>query len=256
MARKTLVFGNGLGMALDANYFALDRAIGDVWNADDLLSTSSKQLICHCLPEDQNDRPHGEEDLDILQLALSACEFLGRIAEARIHWLSEDGKAFPVAVRQFIYQTAMKFHGHPQGLPDAFVDALAAFIRDSKSHVATLNYDNLLYQPLIEREVLKGYSGALVDGFHNSGFDYDHLERKYGRTFGYYLHLHGSPLFVERDDATYKLHQRDIEDAGGTVDDDRAEHAFKHRSKGSRIAAPRQVLPGVTVSGRYVGELD
>lgn len=230
MARKTLIFGNGLGMALDAHYFALDRAIGEVWDAEELLSAASKQLICHCLPEDQVDRPHGEDDLDVLQLALSACDFLSRIGEARIHWLSEEGKAFPVAVRQFIYQTAMKFHGHPDGLPEDFVNSLATYIRDTKSHVATLNYDNLLYQPLIEREILKGYSGALVDGFYSTGFDPDNLERKYGRTFGYYLHLHGSPLFVDRDNVTFKLPQGDVDGEDGTVSSHIVLTHFKHKA--------------------------
>lgn len=230
MARSTLIFGNGLGMALDPNYFSLDRAIGEVWDSDELLDAPSKQLIQNCLPTDNNDRPHGEDDLDTLQLALSACDLLSRIGETRIHWLSEEGKKFPTAVRQFIYQTAIKFHGHAQGLPTDFVDSLAAFVRETKSHIATLNYDNLLYQPLIDREILKGYSGALVDGFYSStGFAEDNLERKYGRTFGYYLHLHGSPLFVDRDHATHKLHQGEVGEEFGTFSSHIVLTHFKHK---------------------------
>ncbi|WP_242628744.1 hypothetical protein [Xanthomonas oryzae] len=63
-----------------------------------------------------------------------------------------------------------------------------------------MNYDNLLYQPMIKEKVLHGYNGALVDGFWKNGFAEDNLERKYRRDFGYYMHLHGSPLFVDRDD--------------------------------------------------------
>lgn len=230
MARKTIIFGNGLGMAIDPAYFSLDRAIGEVWNESDLLDEASKKLVCDCLPGEGNDRPHSEGELDILQLALSACDFLGRIGESRIHWLSEDGLKFPVAVRKFIYHTALKFHGHPNGLPAEFVDSLAEFIRSTNSHVATLNYDNLLYQPLIEREVLKGYSGALVDGFYSTGFDPDNLERKYGRTFGYYLHLHGSPLFIDREDITYKLQQCDLADQDtGTLSSHIVLTHFKHK---------------------------
>ncbi len=229
MARKTIIMGNGLGMAVDPTYFALDRAIGDTWSDENLLDGPSKLLIGNCLPDDGDDRPHSEDDLDTLQLALSSCELLSRIGATRIHWLSEEGKKFPVAVRRFIYHTAIEFHGHPAGLPPDFIDGLAGFIRESKSHLATLNYDNLLYQPLIEREILSGYSGALVDGFHSSGFDPEHLERKYGRTFGYYLHLHGSPLFVDRDHVTYKLHQGEVAEDEGTISSHIVLTHFRHK---------------------------
>lgn len=229
MARKTLIFGNGLVMALDPAFFLLDRAIGKVWDTTGLLDIPSKQLICNCLPVDTDDRPHGEDDLDVLQLALSACELLSRIAESRVHWLSSEGKAFPIAVRQFIYHTAIQFHNHAAGLPAEFVDCLATFIHGTKSHVATLNYDNLLYQPLIDREVLKGYDGALVDGFYSTGFDPDHLERKFGKAFGYYLHLHGSPLFVDREGTAFKLPQGETADDDGTLSSHIVLTHFKHK---------------------------
>lgn len=50
-------------------------------------------------------------------------------------------------------------------LPDEFVRPLIAFIQDTRSHVATLNYDALLYRPMISEEILRGYNGELVDGF-------------------------------------------------------------------------------------------
>ncbi|MGQ0698114.1 MAG: SIR2 family protein [Panacagrimonas sp.] len=229
MTRKILIFGNGLGMALDQDFFPLDRSIGNVWDSGDLLDDASKKLICDCLPQDNNDRPHGENDLDVLQLALSASEFLSGLGGSRIHWLSEEGQAFPVAVRKFIYQVALQFHKYEGALPGEFVGALANFLLDTNSHVATLNYDNLLYQPLIEREVLKGYSGALVDGFHNSGFKAENLERKFGRTFGYYLHLHGSPLFVDRNDNVLKLHQCELAEKDDVVSSHIVLTHFKHK---------------------------
>ena len=36
------------------------------------------------------------------------------------------------------------------------------------------------------------------------------LERKYGKSFGYYLHLHGSPLFVNRGAAVIKLPRHEL----------------------------------------------
>ena len=89
MARKTIIFGNGLGMALDPEYFSLDRAIGVVWDDKALLDNDSKELIINCLPRASDGRPHGEDELDTLQLALSACDFLNGISSSRIHWLSD-----------------------------------------------------------------------------------------------------------------------------------------------------------------------
>ncbi len=217
MPRKTLILGNGIGMALDPDFFSLDRAIGAVWNNQELLEEHCKELIRHCLPGHNEDRPHGEDDLDTLQIALTATEFLAGLAQGQIHWLSEEGLEFPKAVRKFIYQTAVQFHLHERRLPESFLEPLADFIRNTQTHIATLNYDNLLYQPLIEREVLRGYSGALVDGFHSDGFALDNLERRFGRTFGYYLHLHGSPLFVDRNNRIYKIHQAELDIEEDTI---------------------------------------
>jgi hypothetical protein len=213
MPRKTLIFGNGLGMALDQEFFSLDNAIGRVWDGEGALDEGAKDLIRSCLVEDGNvDRPHGEDDLDNLQLVVSACDFLGRVGRQDIHWLSEHGRQFPDAVRKFLYRTALLFHQRENGLPVEFTQPLAQFVHETKSHIATLNYDNLLYQPMIEAYVLNGYAGALVDGLTNAGFSEENLERKWGRTFGYYMHLHGSPLFVDRDGSIFKLRQGELDE--------------------------------------------
>jgi hypothetical protein len=65
-------------------------------------------------------------------------------------------------------------------------------------HVATLNYDRLLYQSLIDARCLAGFGGDLVDGFlRSSGFSPANLEPRGGNDFGWYLHLHGTPLFID-----------------------------------------------------------
>lgn len=218
MSRKTLIFGNGLGMALDPVFFSLDNAIGRVWETDGVLGEGGRELVRQCLVDDgEVDRPHGEADLDNLQLVVSACDLLRRIGEGDIHWLSDHGRQFPDAVRKFLYRTALHFHQRGIGLPAEFTHPLAAFVHETRSHIATLNYDNLLYQPMIEAYVLNGYSGALVDGLVSTGFSSENLERKYDRTFGYYLHLHGSPLFVERDGAIIKLRQGELDEEDEVV---------------------------------------
>lgn len=209
--RKTLIFGNGLGMALDPGLFSLDDAIGRAWEGEGIFDQETRALVRCCLVDDgDTERPHGEDDLDALQLVVSSCDFLDRMSQGGAHWLSQHGQRFPAAVRKFLYQTALQFHQREVVLPIEFVGPLAAFLHQTQSHVATLNYDNLLYQRMIEAHVLNGYGGALVDGMLSSGFAPEHLERKWGRTFGYYLHLHGSPLFVDQDDTVRKLTQGEL----------------------------------------------
>lgn len=198
-------------MALDPRKYDLDNAIGVIWDDESVLDSVSKNLIFKCLPDEGLDRPHGEDQLDTLHLSMSACEFLLALGDENYHWLSDMGKNFPQAVRKFIYNVACTFHHSDCSLPEDFIEAFAGFLTTTKSHIATLNYDNLLYSPLISRRVCAGYDGVLVDGFTNrTGFRDDNLERRYGNDFGYYLHLHGSPLFVDQDSKIIKLSQGDV----------------------------------------------
>ncbi len=198
-------------MAINPDYFRLDEAIKSVWEDEELVDAAAKQLICSCLPEGASEYPRGEEDMDRLQLALASCEFLNNIQTEQFHWLTAHGKSFPNAVRSFIYNASIHFHNPDDKLPESFITPLIEFVSKTKSHVATLNYDNLLYRPFIDNNLLSGYDGILVDGFlSSSGFDEDNLVRKYSRRFGYYLHLHGSPLYVNRNEKVYKLSQCDV----------------------------------------------
>jgi hypothetical protein len=204
--RKTIIFGNGLGMALDPNYFSLKTGLAKVWDNADPGVQDYKKLIGNCLvAKGCLDKPTAEEDLDVLQMAISACDFLHSLAGEQVTWLSQHGQNFPLVVRSYFHLVAKYFHSDWHELPQTFIDPLAGFLTNTRSHVATLNYDNLLYGPLITKKVLSGYSGSLIDGFRNSGFSPDNLKRLYGNSFGYYLHLHGSPLFVDRSGQIVKM---------------------------------------------------
>lgn len=212
--RKIIIFGNGLGMALDKDFFHLDNAIGWVWN-EDILDDTAKKLILRCLPDKELDRPHGEDELDKLHLSMSACEFLLGLGDADYHWLSDTGKTFPAAVKTFIYKTAEIFHDSKLSLPDHFLDSLEKFLREARSHVATLNYDNVLYLPMAQRQICYGYDSALVDGFTDgTGFLDENMDRHPGKNFGYYLHLHGSPRFVDRGSKIIKLKKTELKEVG------------------------------------------
>lgn len=215
MPRKTLIFGNGIGMALDPQAFALDGALAEVWEDNDVISDEQRGLIRACLPDDTEfDRPSSEDDLDLLQRVLSACDFLSELnGVAGAHWLSEQGRSFPPAIRRFIHQVAACFHKTAIVLPEAFAEPLCNFLHATKSHVATLNYDPLLYDCFLESRILDGYNGDLIDGMTNAGFRKNNLYRHNPASMGWYLHLHGSPLFYDAPNGRVrKMSRRQLND--------------------------------------------
>ncbi|HBO4004414.1 TPA: hypothetical protein ACUT5J_000192 [Pseudomonas aeruginosa] len=205
--RKALIFGNGLGMALAPQHFNLAQVMHDVWNIAHFLTPEDKRLISLTLGH-ENAIPQNEDQLDILHQAVVACKTLNRILSPNLHWLTEQGQRFPVAVAKYMHMVSSRLHLTDADLPAPFLTALTNFIRQTNSHVATLNYDRLLYSSFIDCGILSGYDGNLVDGVTNRGFDPGNLERLWGRTFGYYLHLHGSPLFYTDTDGQIRKLQR------------------------------------------------
>lgn len=197
MARKTLIFGNGLGMALDPEHFSLARALSDVWDHPSHLPRDQKRMVGRCV-ENDGEAPNGEEQLDTLHVVVAACNMLNKIGDDEIHWLTDDGQDFPIAVAKYIHRVASDLHLYDGELPNRFLHPLFDFIRTTKSNIATLNYDQLLYGALVDEGLMAGgYRGYLVDGMVDSGFAESRLQRRWGNNFGYYLHLHGSPLFYD-----------------------------------------------------------
>lgn len=214
MSRKLLIFGNGLGMAIDHSHYSLTNALKTVWTDDNLWSdTVQRELIQNCIPS--NTCPVSEDELDKLYLVSTSCDYLDEFPNTKSgeHWLSNYGHDFTNSTQEYVHTVASYLFDSTSSLPTLFKDALIDFVRTTKSHVATLNYDKLLYQAFIDADICSGYTGELVDGFTNSGFSSSNLVRKYSRNFGYYLHLHGSPLFKDINNITYKLHTSHISTA-------------------------------------------
>lgn len=206
MDRKLLIFGNGLGMAIDSNHYSLNNALNTVWNDTSMWSDiQHRGLIQNCIPT--GNCPVSEDELDKLHLVSTSCDFLNGFPNAanNIHWLSSYGKDFTEAVQEYIHTVASHLFDSSNTLPSNFKNSLIDFIKNTKSHVATLNYDKLLYDEFIKEKICKGYSGYLVDGFYDTGFAPSNMERLFGRDFGYYMHLHGCPLFKDISGITYKL---------------------------------------------------
>lgn len=197
--RKLVIFGNGLGRALDNEFFDLENGLRYAWHGSGLLEEAQKRLIQQCLPAEViegevADFPRREEELDRLQRVLAACDEISKheISD-EVRWLSDHGRQFPRAIRSFIHSAASYFHSGQHSLPATFMDPLIDWIRSSRSHIATLNYDDLLYRGFIGTDVFNGYS-CLIDGFVGP-FDCTNLDRFRSASQAYYLHLHGSPLY-------------------------------------------------------------
>lgn len=168
-----------------------------MWNNNSMWSDIQYQsLIQSCIPT--GNCPVSEDELDKLHLVSTSCDFLKGFPSANnnVHWLSSYGMHFSKAVQEYIHTVASYLFSSTNSLPTVFKDELIKFIKSTNSHVATLNYDQLLYDAFVEEEVCVDYSGSLVDGFwKSSGFNASHLQRQGNNSFGYYMHLHGSPLF-------------------------------------------------------------
>jgi hypothetical protein len=204
--RKLLLFGNGLGRSIDNEYFSLERALYEAWNQPGLLTDEQRTLIINCLPlnlvEDEAGRyPTSENDLDALQRVLAACDEIAKYeGDSHVSWLSEHGRQFPFAIRSFIHSVASSFHRNPYLIDAEFFNALLEWLLTSRSHVATLNYDELLYRAFIGSDAFSGYA-YLLDGFVPH-FDPLHLDRYAPTRQSYYLHLHGSPLYYSAADGS------------------------------------------------------
>ncbi|MFN4265331.1 MAG: SIR2 family protein [Aquabacterium sp.] len=197
MSRATVVFGNGLGMALDPDYFLLESGLREVWSGSPHFNEQHKRLVASAIPGIVGDaHPSTEVQLDQLQVAIVASEFLREFETNEVKWLAQEASELPEAFKRFLHEVASYFHNHQFPLPIDFVTALAEFTNRTKSHITTLNYDNLLYDGFKGHGVFNGYRGSLLDGFLANGFASTNLDRFYPARHGWYLHLHGSPLFV------------------------------------------------------------
>lgn len=214
MARKLIIFGNGLGRALSNEYFQLKSAMASVWSDQDVLSDDEKKLIATSIQGVEPDEgPTSEDELEGTQLALIAINLLRSATndDDLKHWISKGAQDFPAVLARYTFQVAKYFHNYPTDLLEqdrwtGFVKHLVSFIYKSKSHVATLNYDSLLYAPfneiqMVDGESIKlcdGYNGTLLDGYTSStGFSAGNMRRFSKSEKSFYMHLHGSPLFVE-----------------------------------------------------------
>lgn len=200
MKRKCLFFGNGIGRSINNEYFKLENGIAHVWNIpekDGGLTDDDKLRICQLTGKISSDPPHGEDDLLNLHTANTSCKNLKKVHSSSIPWLADPAIKFPDTINYFVGLIGKYYTDCTDYLPVDFTVNLVEFINKNPCHVITTNYDLLLYKKFIDYSILAGYNGKLIDGVTDSGFDKENLERKYANDFGWYLHLHGSPLYYK-----------------------------------------------------------
>ncbi|AGT07642.1 DUF4917 family protein [Paracoccus aminophilus] len=211
--KKVIVFGNGLGRAIDNDFYSLTRVLRQSWADDDVVSREYKRLISNCLNNgvfecDEPPAPTKEDELSDLQRVIDACDtilqFEAEDGEEDVGWLTDYGRKFPAAIRRYFHHAASQFHDPDRRLPEEFAKSLRAWVIRDRPTVATLNYDDLLYECFTETRVFKEH--MLRDGFLGGKFDIERHEKLYNpKTEGWFLHLHGSPLFVNRQNAACKI---------------------------------------------------
>jgi hypothetical protein len=177
----------------------LGVGIKKVWENTDQLTQEQKSLIKDAVPTSKDrDYPAEENELNTLQLALVAVNMFNGLKLQT--WLDEHASKLPDAFRCFVHEIGFYFHQSEKPLPFSFATALCNYLKQTKSHVATLNYDNLLYDAMLSNKVLHQYD-HLIDGYLKDGFASENLDAK-NKSLGWYLHLHGSPLFVGNEKKT------------------------------------------------------
>ncbi|WP_417252885.1 SIR2 family protein [Celeribacter sp.] len=229
MSKKLIVFGNGLGRALSPQHFSLENVMPEVWNSN-CISDIERGLIAGCIEGiEEGHGPTSEGQLLGAQIAQFGHELISGIVEPdnRGKWFTESALSYPAAVSRYVYSVAKKLNTHSEEFQSnqkltSFLHHFIPFIFRSKSHIATLNYDTLLYDAFNKDYTVNGkayrlctrryQTTSLVDGFLSStGFKKENFERNHTNDFGYYLHLHGSPLFVDGNNGPTKLKRNDIE---------------------------------------------
>lgn len=243
----TFLIGNGLGKAINPGHFDLKQGMKTGWK--NTRSRKIKSLITKFLCKA---KPTSEKDLEKIQdcfLKLQSIEHqikgLPRALKNTLeNYINKDKEKF----YNYLFNVSSHFYHYnlettkPEILFkfNCFINNFCSYLIARKTngdnvHIATLNYDGLLYKSFIDKKdkIFNGYSGCLVDGITNSGFNKNNLQQKMGKTFGWYLHLHGSPLFYSENSRIKKNNYNKSTSAFDTV-------KYKHGRKHIILCHPKQ----------------
>jgi hypothetical protein len=202
--KTTILFGNGIGRAIDNDYFNLANVINHVFLT---FEEDQRNLI----ELNQGHPPLNEEEFDRFHQVLTCCNKLKSFETNKNIFLTDNASRFPNVYSNFIKLIAMRLYDFNNESSNLFyinfISGLVDFLKSHACHVATLNYDKLLYKPFVINEILKGYDGYLIDGVWNEsdGYQDEHMRRNNEKKLGWYLHLHGSPIYYSKQNKIFKF---------------------------------------------------
>jgi hypothetical protein len=130
MARNVILFGNGLGRAIDNDFYSIKRVLQSSWDNEAVLNEQQRRLICDCLPQEliegELKAPTSEPELSNLQKVMDACDTIREFEneDANEQWLSQHGSSFPIAIRRYFHHAASLFHQGDKCLPEDFAKPL------------------------------------------------------------------------------------------------------------------------------------
>ena len=218
MAKKLIIIGNGLGMAIEPEHFNLSKAMERVWNGD-ILTREEKTMLGAIEGVCSQNGPQSEEQLINVQLARDIIpkifEIVGKTSADK--WLTNGALDFPNTRNKYIFHVAKTLFDYDSRINSdeswkKFRDQLISFIKSNKPNIATLNYDGLVYEAILE---IPKSSLYMVDGFIQGSFkssNYTYVDR------GSYMHLHGTPTFTTEKGSPKKLRRHEIPASDPTVD--------------------------------------
>lgn len=254
--RKLIIFGNGLGRALNPIYFDFAEGMHQAWASETGLTDEEKTILLSALGETCTDTgPSHEDDLLGIQIAQTACSLIANLVgnENISLWLTDNALKVERAIEKYVFQVANYFQSYEFAEFDEnwkdFTGHFCSFIHSSNSHVATLNYDSLLYSVFNEQmtfngrilpRLCDGYNGKLLDGYTlGLGFCEENFIRYNVSKKSFYLHLHGSPLFVESSEG--KIVKR-LRSEANTLPENRCHVVLAHGKLKPNVIAESPVL--------------
>ena len=169
MTESLFIFGNGLGMSIDPDYFSLESGLKRAWAGVD---EAQRELICQSLglkKEKKDSAPKSEGQLYNLQKISDACQLITRFeSQSGKDWLTDDGKKFPNAIRQYIHSVALtylqKLDLNVRKSPgEKFSGSLKNHISENGAHILTMNYDDLLYDLFADDPIMKKTTYCVTD---------------------------------------------------------------------------------------------
>jgi hypothetical protein len=230
MTESLFIFGNGLGRSIDPDYFDLKTGLKRAWD-NAKLTNADKQLILQSInksPDNLKVLPETEDELYNLQTIVEACAYISTFQQSiGEDWLTEHGKAFPTAINKFVHETALtylqrerngNFPSDRHKPTEKFSKNLKEYIRKNGAHILTVNYDDLLYDLFTEDPLMTKYQ--LRDGFFTDGFDWEKSVSRHNTTTdnnGWFMHLHGSPLFSSQKGTIRKFKRSNIPASSGEI---------------------------------------